>query len=162
MKDTPKLAEADFNNSAIIAQNILNDLSDRKPYVIVFLLDCCRTYHLRDSRVEARGSGGSDPRIKGLTAMHKAGSLIAFACAPGAIADEGKSQKHGLFTKYLLQHITKNKSIFNILCDVIKGVTEESNFQQVPFFNASLTEKIYLCEQRRSQLVRPGKYDIYL
>ncbi|CAF4356485.1 unnamed protein product, partial [Rotaria sordida] len=45
--------------------------------------------------------------------MHlSAGSLIAFACAPGAIANDLEGQRNGLFTKYLLRHIgTANEDI---------------------------------------------------
>ncbi|CAF4968174.1 unnamed protein product, partial [Rotaria magnacalcarata] len=31
----------------------------------------------------------------------KAGTLIAFACAPGTIAQDGTNEQNGLFTKYL-------------------------------------------------------------
>ena len=96
--------------------------------------------------------------------MYKAGSLIAFACAPGTIAKDGKGQRNGLFTKCLLQHITaKNKDIMKILFDVTRDVRLESNEKQIPFQCMSLTETIYLqpgkvkscnsikCESKHSQ-----------
>ncbi|CAF4092259.1 unnamed protein product, partial [Rotaria sordida] len=152
-RDTLTLNGADLNKSAINAQHILNTISDRKPYVTIFLLDCCRKYHLRNPEVDARDPDASGSKPVGLKAMHKAGSLIAFACAPGTIAIEGKGEKNGLFTKHLLKYITTaNEDIRMILSDVTDGVIEESKSKQIPFVSGSLSKKnIYLCGQRRDQ-----------
>jgi uncharacterized caspase-like protein len=51
-----------------------------------------------------------------------AGSLIGFACAPGTTASDGTG-RNGLYTKHLLQNITKpNQEIQDVLIDVNKGV----------------------------------------
>ncbi|CAF3085063.1 unnamed protein product, partial [Rotaria sp. Silwood2] len=156
-KDIPTLNGAALNTRAINAQDILNNLSDRNPYVTIFLLDCCRNYHLRNPEVDARGPNVSSSKSVGLKAMHKAGSLIAFACAPGTIAIEGKGQRNGLFTKHLLKHIkTANEDIQMILRDVTDGVIEESKSEQIPFVSASLSKKdIYLCSEQRNQPPKP-------
>ncbi|CAF5126250.1 unnamed protein product [Rotaria sp. Silwood1] len=158
--DTPTLNGADLNKCAINAQDILNNLSDCKPYVTIFLLDCCRNYHLRNRELDARDADANDPKSIGLKAMHKAGSLIAFACAPGTIAIDGREEKNGLFTKHLLKHIfTPNEDIQMILRDVTKGVKQESKSKQIPFVSASLSEReIYLCYQPTNQPREPGKY----
>ncbi|CAF1596056.1 unnamed protein product [Rotaria sp. Silwood1] len=158
--DTPTLSGADLNTSAINAQDILNNLSNRKPYVTIFLLDCCRKYHLRNPTVDARGTDLNNQKAVGLKAMHKAGSLIAFACAPGTIAIEGQGQRNGLFTKHLLENIKKKKEdIQMILRDVTKGVINESNSKQMPFVSASLSERdIYLCSGSLNQPRKFGKY----
>ncbi|CAF4974478.1 unnamed protein product, partial [Rotaria sp. Silwood1] len=155
--DTPTLNGADLNKCAINAQDILNNLSDRKPYVTIFLLDCCRNYHLRNHELDARNTDANDPKSIGLKAMHNAGSLIAFACAPGTIAIDGREEKNGLFTKHLLKHIfTPNEDIQMILRDVTKGVTQESKSKQIPFVSASLSEReIYLCYQPANQPREP-------
>ena len=79
--------------------------------------------------------------------MHKAGSLIAFSCAPGTIAVDGKGRRNGLFTKHLLKHITTpNQDIRKILTNVTKGVKKESGSSQIPFQSVSLEEwNICLC-----------------
>ncbi|CAF3988907.1 unnamed protein product [Rotaria sordida] len=160
LTDTPNLDGAALNKSAINAQNILDALSDRNPYVTIFLLDCCRKYHLRNPQVNARDPDASDPKSIGLKAMCKAGSLIAFACAPGTIAIEGKGDRNGLFTKHLLKYIkTANEDIQLVLRDVARGVTEESKSKQIPFVSASLLEKhIYLCSQQTDRPSKPGKH----
>ncbi|CAF4810516.1 unnamed protein product [Rotaria sp. Silwood1] len=76
-------AAAEFlKMNAINAHDILNALSARKPYAIIFLLDCCKNYSLKDLNLDKRALNGSDSKLVGLTGMHKTGSLIAFACAP--------------------------------------------------------------------------------
>jgi hypothetical protein len=87
--------------------------------------------------------------------MSAAGSLIAFACAPGSTAVDGKKgETNGLFTKYLLKHIaTPNEDIRMVLSAVTDGVMEESKLDQVPHITSILRHKnICLCEQA------PGKY----
>ena len=118
----------------------------------IFLLDCCRTYHLPKSDANPRAN---DP--SGLTAMvANVGSLIAFACAPGTIADDAKGQRNGLFTKYLLKHIpTPNEDIRMVLTDVTDEVMNESKSKQIPSLSVALRQKnIFLCEQLSSEYQR--------
>lgn len=141
-KDIPIAPDTNLNRSAIKAQEILNKLSDCNPFVIVFLLDCCRIYHLRNPDLDARCPNSSHSESDAFKPMEKAGSLIAFACAPGTIAIEGHGERNGLFTKYLLKHITTpNEDIQLILRDVRKGVLAESNCQQIPFLSDGLLEQ---------------------
>ncbi|CAF3844710.1 unnamed protein product, partial [Rotaria sp. Silwood1] len=137
--DTPNLDGAALNNSAINAQHILDTLSDCNPYV------------------NARDPDASEPKSIGLKAMQKAGSLIAFACAPGTVAIEGKGERNGLFTKHLLRNIrTANEDIQMILRDVTKGVIQESKSKQMPFVNAALLERdIYLFSQQTNRPNEP-------
>ncbi|CAF1470308.1 unnamed protein product [Rotaria sordida] len=152
-KDIPDEHSVNLNRSAINAQDILNDLGDRNPFVIIFLLDCCRKYHLRNPTLDERNPNSSDSESADFKPMHKAGSLIAFACAPGTVAIEGKGQRNGLFTKHLLQHITiPNEDIQLILRDVRRKVVEESKSRQIPFLSDGLLQRnIYLCDQPRGK-----------
>jgi hypothetical protein len=141
---------------AMNAQDHLNKITDRNPFVTIVFLDCCRTYHLSNTDLITRPRGESEQnkQPQGLKAMSAAGSLIAFACAPGSHADDGKKgEKHGLFTKYLLKHIaTPNEDIRMMLADVTKGVIEESQSIQRPQFTSMLLYRnICICEQA------PGK-----
>ncbi|CAF3840318.1 unnamed protein product [Rotaria sp. Silwood1] len=145
-------AEKNLNKNAIPVDSILYDFSDREPFVTIFLLDCCREYHVRNDNIDtnARGVSSSDSKSSGLKAMNaQAGSLIAFACAPGAIANEGEGERNGLFTKYLLKHLpTPNEDIRMVLADITKEVMIKSNTKQIPFLIAALIQRnIYLCGQ---------------
>lgn len=137
-----------LRTKAIDAQDFLDKLSDRGPYIILFLLDCCRDHPRVKPDLATRGDGQSNTTPGGLAAMHKAGSLIAFACAPGAVVDDNSH----LFAKHLVKHITTpKKDIINILIDVTRGVMDESNAKQMPFVNFQLIENVYLCEHRKGK-----------
>ncbi|CAF4138442.1 unnamed protein product [Adineta steineri] len=139
-----KLSGADLKQRAINVQNLLNDINDQDPFVTMFFLDCCRTYHLRDSKPQQNSRGEQINHSQGLRPMPaKVGSLIAFACAPGTVADDGEAEEtNGLFTKHLLKHITTpNEDIRMILADVTDGVIEESKSQQIPHVTSILRRK---------------------
>ncbi|CAF3485331.1 unnamed protein product [Rotaria socialis] len=138
--DNTNLSGPNIKRRAINAQHVLEQITKRNPYVAIFLLDCCRNYHLRHPQL-SRGE-----QNRGLTAMYaSSGSLVAFACAPGQTASDG-SGKNGLFTKHLLQHITTpNEDIQMLLRDVSDGVEQESSGQQIPYQNSSLRRRnIYI------------------
>jgi len=145
------LSGPDLKVHAINAQDLLNAITVRTPFVTIFLLDCCRTYYLRNKDLITREESEEDNQPQGLKSMSaKAGSLIAFACAPGSIADDGrKGETNGLFTKYLLKHImTPNETIQAMLIDVTNDVMEESKSIQIPHVTSILRHKnICLYEQ---------------
>ncbi|CAM4877064.1 unnamed protein product [Rotaria socialis] len=155
-KDFPDMDAADkkkkaefLKKNAINAQDILNTLSDRKPYVVIFLLDCCRQYFLRNTDLNRGALNANEYQSVGLTAMHKAGSLVAFACAPGALVDDKPEEKNSLFMKHLLKHLpTPNEDIVNTLRNVTRGVMQDSNSKQIPFMSVQLCHNnIYMYEQ---------------
>jgi hypothetical protein len=85
-KDCPDTNDGNLNGFAINAQYTLNTLSDRNPFVIIFLIDCQWVYHLRNHDLDRRDPNTIDPRSADLQPMYKAGLLITFACAPGTTA----------------------------------------------------------------------------
>ncbi|CAF4064524.1 unnamed protein product, partial [Rotaria magnacalcarata] len=117
--DIPNVSGIDLNEKAINAQRFLDDLSDRKPFVTIFLLDCCRTSYHTTFQVDVQNAKTDESKLAGFKEMQGAGALIAFACAPGIPAIDtptGQVQRNGLFTKYLLRHIkTPNEDIRMIL-----------------------------------------------
>ncbi|CAF1500108.1 unnamed protein product, partial [Adineta steineri] len=139
-----KLSGSDLKKRAINVQNLLNDINDQDPFVTMFFLDCCRTYHLRHLKPQQNSRGEQINHSQGLRPMPaKVGSLIAFACAPGTVSDDGKAgETNGLFTKHLLKHIiSPNDDIRMILSDVTNGVIQESKSQQIPHVTSILTHR---------------------
>ncbi|CAF4129109.1 unnamed protein product, partial [Adineta steineri] len=139
-----ELSGSDLRKCAINAQDFLNVINDQDPFVTMFFLDCCRTYHLRDSKPQQNSRGEQINHSQGLKSMPvKVGSLIAFACAPGTVADDGEAEEtNGLFTKHLLKHIiTPNDDIRMVLSDVTNGVIQESKSQQIPHVTSILTHR---------------------
>ncbi|CAM4950689.1 unnamed protein product [Rotaria socialis] len=141
-QDVPHLANVDLNKNAFNAQEYLYALGERKPSTTVFLLDCCRSYHISVSELGEQALNQSDSRLDHFKPMHMPGSLIAFACAPGAGASDGNGHENGLFTKHLLRHITTpNEDIQLILRDVRREVMQESKSKQIPFLSDGLLER---------------------
>lgn len=134
----------DLKYRAINAQQILERMSARKPFATVYLLDCCREYWLPN---QARSRSLTNPS-RGMAPMKvMAGSLIAFACAPGAVAkDRAMNGRNGVFTYHLLQHITKPaENILLMMVDVTNAVANETNETQIPYVTSVLRRRdVYL------------------
>ncbi len=98
----------------------------------VLLLDACRS---APSRMER----GARCARSGLAEMRApAGSVIAFACAPGKTAQDG-SGRNGIFTSHLLRHITRpGVDVDIILRAVSAGVADETRKEQDPYHNHNL------------------------
>ncbi|CAF1270018.1 unnamed protein product [Adineta steineri] len=149
----------DVRYRAVNAQRTLGLMSDKKPFVIVYLLDCCRTY-LLPSLARSRGM---DISPRGMAPMSATGgSLIAFACAPGTMAaDVASNGRNGLFTYHLRQHITKpGENITMLMIDVTSAVASETNNRQIPYYTSSLqTRDVYLVppitQNPRPELIFP-------
>ncbi|CAF3990276.1 unnamed protein product, partial [Rotaria sp. Silwood1] len=113
-------------------------MSAKQPRVVIFLLDCCREYWLP----KTRRSG--DQSVVGLHEMKApSGTIIAFACAAGeTISDRSSGTENGIFTKYLLKHITTpDIDIDIILRRVAKDVGKETSNKQEPFRVSSIREE---------------------
>ena len=124
---------------AVNAQHILKDMSLKAPFVIVYLLDCCRNY-LLPSKARDRGDNSS----AGMAPMHAvAGSVVVFACDAGKTAkDQAVNGRNGVFTYHLLQHITTpGEDISNLMRDVTDGVQNETHDTQIPFVTQSLRKR---------------------
>ncbi|CAF4645332.1 unnamed protein product [Rotaria socialis] len=135
---------SDLKYRAINAQRFLDLMSDKNPFVIVYLLDCCRTYWL-PNMPKSRSLSSSSIGLAAMSA--KAGTLIAFACAPGAVAtDKTENGRNGMFTYHLLQNITRpEEEIMMLLIDVTNGVVKDTKGKQIPYITSALTQRgIYL------------------
>ena len=130
----------DLKHQATNAQRVLEWLSSKNPFVIVFLLDCCRDYWQHNN---ARGF--FTPKTpRGMAPMTApVNSLIGFACAAGATAaDVCASSRNGIFTSHLLQHIAKpGEEVIMLLVDVASGVVEETGGNQRPYTTSCFHER---------------------
>ncbi|CAF1113257.1 unnamed protein product [Rotaria sordida] len=148
-KDDNNMETINIHNRAILIQKFLDDFNDRHPFATIVLLDCCRVYHLRNPQLVAALARAKNANVPKSTALKqidgKAGMLIAFACAPGTIANDGTNAKNGLFTKHLLEHIgTPNKDIRMVMAAVTKGVRADSKLEQIPSITVTIWEE-YVC-----------------
>lgn len=138
-------------------QGTVRSFKHQHPFIIICLLDCCRTYCLRSVDLDlfvSRSIDSYDPKLHKNQSIIRSGSLIAFACSPGTKANDNKGQANGLFTKHLLKHIvTPNIDISKVLRAVNAAVIAESGEKQIPHYLDGLVtqEDIYLCEKSISK-----------
>ncbi len=140
--DGPKLRDYAFN-----AQDILARITEKKPFATIFFLDCCRKYHLRNQNLITRAEKGTDNQSDSLRPMLAgAGSLIAFACARGALARDGEEgETNGSFTKCLLKHIKiSNDDVRIMLADVTNEMVNNPKSEQVPHVTSALKHR-HIC-----------------
>lgn len=109
-------------------QNIMESKTDAN----IIILDACRNNPFSRRWKRSTAAGGLAP------IQAASGFYIAFATAPGRVADDGGS-KNGTFTSYLLKYIkTPNITIENLFKKVRQGVVEETNKKQIPWESSSL------------------------
>lgn len=153
---------SDLKYRAINAQKILDLMSNRNPFLIVFLLDCCRTYDLPN----VHKTKSLDTTSKGCTVMAtKAGMLIGFASAPGTVAiDHAPNSRNGMFTYHLLQHITRpEEELLMLLTDVSSGVVNDTGGKQQPYIISALNQRgIHLVQKQSGKFSESSKSDIVI
>jgi uncharacterized caspase-like protein len=128
-------------NFAVPAQAILESMKKKKPFSIVFLLDCCRVHIEGIKAISIPSDPTGFTMIKGV-----AGSLIVFACGPDEKTfDRSRNDRNSLFTYHLLEHIAEpNLKLEEMMCRVCDGVYEDSAGQLYTYRISSLrTSNIY-------------------
>jgi Caspase domain/Sel1 repeat/Putative peptidoglycan binding domain len=113
--------------------------------VSLLFLDACRDnpFRLRLASRGARSVGGS-----GLAQMRAAvGTLLAFATAPGNIADDGDGE-HSPFTAAMLRYIeTPGLEVRQMLGRVRAAVRQATAGRQLPWDHSSLEGDFYFVQQ---------------
>ncbi len=120
--------------SALSAQHVLERLETRGCHLNLVLLDACRN---KPSRMVRSGRCA----LMGLSEMKApAGSVLAFACAPGKTAGDGGG-RNGVFTAHLLKHIkTPGVDVDRMLRAVARGVHDDTRGAQDPYHNHNLRQ----------------------
>ncbi len=135
--------EAELIRKSIDAGELVQRLARQPQAVNVMILDACRNNPASQvvlaadgRRLRTRASGSP-----GLARMQApAGSLIAYATAPGQVADDRAGGEHSLYTKHLLAHIaTPGQPLEKLFKRVRLEVLRESQSQQQPWEENSLT-----------------------
>ena len=139
---------------AVSLDTILSGLDDKTHATLVFL-DACRdnpfatqgsTKPAAASRNLSLGPGLSAPTSLGRSEMAGAGTLLAFATAPGKVALDGEDG-HSPFSEALIRRVaTPNLEIQSMLTRVRADVVKATNGSQVPWSNSSLLGEVYLAQ----------------
>ena len=131
------------------ADIILSEMAEARSDVNILILDACRN----NPFLSHRGNSG------GLATMTASkGTIIAFATAPGAIADDNARGGNGLYTHFLKKFMTQKGLKIE---DVFKKVREEvlkSNPRQIPWESSSLVGDFCLagCDDAVSRVHSAG------
>lgn len=130
--DAKVQTEGDVVEQGVEIDTILQRLEGKAAAINLVILDACRNNPFTD----AKGAG-----LASIDAPK--GSLVAFATSPGRVALDGKG-RNGVYTKHLLANLNApGLRVEDVFKRVRIGVTEESQGQQVPWENTSLTGDFY-------------------
>jgi uncharacterized caspase-like protein len=123
---------------------ILRELGRAKDKVFIIVLDACRNDPF-----------GSDfrPQQKGLSQFDApAGSLLAYATAPGSVAADGE-KGNGLYTSHLVRELSvKGMKLEDAFKRTRLNVRLASNGAQVPWETTSLETDFFVFEEARRKL----------
>lgn len=128
--------QKDVRYEAVPLGKVLDAMEDAETQVNIVIIDACRDNPFyRRWRSRNRGSGS----VRGLAPVQSArGTLISFATAPGAFAEDGEGE-NSPFTFHLLQHIkTPNLPVELMFKQVRAGVVQATNNSQTPWEQSSL------------------------
>ena len=108
----------------------------------IVVLDACRNNPFKD-----KSGNGLAP------VDAPAGTLLAYATAPGNVAEDGTGS-NGLYTKHLLAELQKPVGIENVFKRVRLNVRQESRGRQIPWESTSLEDDFYF--KRDAAAVKPS------
>ncbi|CAF4763832.1 unnamed protein product [Rotaria socialis] len=151
--DEERIAEVSLNYVPINAQQLLEQMSVKNPFVIVLLLDCSRDHWL-PNQAKVRSlidSSKSMVDMKPLSAY-----IMVFTSAPDTVViDEPIHERNGCFTYHLLQEIIKpGRNIRQMIVDVTNAVARDTKKTQIPFITSDL-------QGRSVYLVSPERHESY-
>ena len=93
-------------------------------------------------KVGTRSLGSSGGPFNGLASMDPRGSLVAFACAPGAKSIELPREPHGIYTHHLLKHLEtpglEINALFIRIGNAVEQATQHLPQPQRPYVNHCL------------------------
>ncbi|GAB4377394.1 MAG: hypothetical protein Kow00121_26710 [Elainellaceae cyanobacterium] len=127
--------EADAALEAISLSDVLGFMSGSR--INVAIIDACRNnpFYRKWRSVRGQSIPTGLARVDNLPL----GTAISFATEPGGFAEDGDGQRNSPYTSHLLRHIkTPNLDVVDLFRRVREGVVEETNYEQVPWYQESL------------------------
>jgi uncharacterized caspase-like protein len=129
--DTDVAREDEVPYRTLDVNEVLDKMDTARTAVNFVILDACRNNPFaRSFKASAVGLAQMDA---------PAGTLLAYATAPGSVAQDGEG-RNGLYTSALLKHIaTPGMPVEQMFKRVRVDVAQQSNRQQVPWESSSLS-----------------------
>jgi TPR repeat protein len=129
---------------AIGANDLVKQFEATAASALVFILDACRDNPFWNNEAKTRSIGGAGSRGLARIISNRAGTLIAFSTAPGAVAQDGDGV-NSPYTSALAEAIREpGQSLETIFKRARVKVVEETKGRQIPWENSSLVTDIVL------------------
>jgi hypothetical protein len=127
-------SEGDVEDEAVSVDQILSRMGDAGNRMNIVVLDACRNNPLSSFRSVSRG----------LTqVVAPTGTFIAFATAPGSVAEDGEGT-NGVYTQALLKEIAvPGVQLEDMFKSVLSDVKKRTRGKQVPWTSSSVDGKFY-------------------
>ena len=141
-------AEDEIPDLTVSLSRIEQRLSDAKPRLALFILDACRNNPF-ESQMRSYAQSRDIPvnLERGLSNRHirfATQSLIAYATAPGEVAQDNPQEDHGIYTKHLLKYLTQpGLSVEHVFKRTAKDVTTSTAYAQQPWVHGNLFDEFY-------------------
>ena len=114
----------------------------------ILVLDACRDNPFAGT-ASARGLAQLDA---------PPGTFLAYATAPGNVAEDGAGGDNGLYTGYLVQELAKPAKIEDVFKRVRFQVRQKSQGRQIPWESTSLEDDFFFdLEQARAEAAARGR-----
>ena len=129
--------EDEVADQSLDVSSILEKMSTAGKGVNILIVDACRDDPFgRSFRSSFRGLANMDAPV---------GTIIAFSTSPGKVASDGDvRERNSPYTKHLLKAMQlPNKPIEQVFKEVRRAVQTETNNQQTPWENTSLSGDFY-------------------
>jgi uncharacterized caspase-like protein len=128
--DARMASAADVPVQTLDVQAVIDAFKSAGNRMNIVVLDACR-----DNPFAGTASGKDAPR----------GTLLAYATAPGNVAEDGSAQSgNGLYTQYLVQELGRRAtSIETMFKRVRLQVRRQSDGRQIPWESTSLEDEFY-------------------
>jgi hypothetical protein len=133
------------DESVDIEELFLSRIEKARSHPRIVILDACRDNPFAGKTRNIRSAGG-------LAEMGARGTLIAFASAPGAPAEDGPSGRNSVYTKHLAtEMMVPGLEVEQMFKNVRVKVLRDTRERQLPWVNTSLTSNFSFNPARDAQ-----------
>jgi uncharacterized caspase-like protein len=151
-------------DGSISINDLLRDMQQTNNQQNLIILDACRDnpFKALSAEAQSRGIALPDDKVRdlqqGLAPVEApAGTIIAYATAPGGVAKDGKG-RNGTYTQYLLEHLDQQRPVEEVFKRVRKDVVKASKGKQIPWEHSSMSKSVYFYPPRNEEIPEIGGF----
>ncbi|MCP4764952.1 MAG: caspase family protein [Gammaproteobacteria bacterium] len=151
-------------DGSISINDLLRDMVQTRNQQNLIILDACRDnpFKALSTGDKSRGTDMPDDTIRdlqqGLAPVEApAGTIIAYATAPGGVAKDGKG-RNGTYTRFLLEHLEEQRPVEEVFKRVRKDVVKASKGKQIPWEHSSMSKTVYFYPPRNEEIPEIGGF----